>query len=275
MALNHTHTGYDNFVLANEIENQFNSMLDLMRFVTVDRSLVGVAGDTVKFHVYRATDGTQQLAMGEGNTKNIEVSYTPEEYKILLLQNRFPYYDEELMKDPMLIETGIKHMATDMFNQTNKRIMDEYEKTSLSVTASAYNFDAFVDAVARLSLPEAVDNGAEVFAYINPAQKAEIRKALKDDLKYVEAFARTGYVGTVAGVNLYTKNDASAEHIVVATREAVKVFVKKGTEVEQSTSFNRSADDANVRLNTIFSRKYFVPALVDETKAVKIIKTGI
>ena len=270
----HTHVGYDNFVLANEIENQFNSMLDLMRFVTVDRSLVGVAGDTVKFHVYRATEGTEQLGMGEGNTKNIEVTYTPEEYKIILLQNRFPYYDEELMKDPMLIETGIKHMATDMFNQTNKKIMAEYSKTSLTVPASAYNFDAFVDAVAKLSLPEEVDNGAEVFAYINPTQKAEIRKALKDDLQYVEAFARTGYVGTVAGVNLYTKNDAPAEHIVVATREAVKVFVKKGTEVEQSTAFNRSADDANIRLNQIFSRKYFVPALVDETKAVKIVKNA-
>jgi len=48
MALNHTHTLYDNFVLANEIEDQFNSMLDLARFVKVDRSLVGTAGDTVK-----------------------------------------------------------------------------------------------------------------------------------------------------------------------------------------------------------------------------------
>ncbi len=272
MALNHTHTIYDNFVLAQEIEDQFNSHLDLMRFVTVDNSLVGTAGDTLKVHVYRATDGTEQLAMGEGNTQNITVSYTPEEYKIVLLQNRFPYYDEEAMKDPMLIPTGLKHMATDMFNKSNEMIMAEYNKTSLTVSAGSYNFDAFVDAVAKMSLPEATDNGAEVFAFINPNQKAEIRKALKDDLKYVEAFARTGYVGTVAGVNLYTKNDAPSDGIVVATKDAVKYFVKKGAEVEQITSGNRGSNDANIRLNTIFGRKYFVPALVDESKAVKIVK---
>lgn len=271
MALNHTHVIYDNYVLANEIEDQFNSMVDLLRFVKVDRSLEGTAGDKVKFHVYRATDGTQQLAMGEGNTKNIEVTYTPEEYTIVLLQNRFPYYDEEAMKDPMLIPTGLKHMATDMFNQSNKMIMDEFAKTSLTSKADAYNFDAFVDAVAKLSLPEAVDNGKEVFAFINPTQKASIRKALKDDLKYVEAYARTGYVGTVAGVNLYTKNDAPADYIVVATSDAVTYFLKKGTEVEQVTKGNRSEDAANRRLNTIFSRKYFVPVLTDESQAVKIV----
>lgn len=265
------HTLYDNFVLANEIEDQFNSHLDLMRFVTVDDSLVGTAGDKVKFHVYRATDGTEKLAMGVGNTKNIEVSYTPEEYQIILLQNRFPYYDEEAMKDPMLIPTGLKHMATDMFNQSNKLIMDEFNKTSLTVSATAPDFNAFVDAVAKLSLPEATDNGAEVFAFINPTQKASVRKALKDDLKYVEAFARTGYVGTVAGVNLYTKNDAPADHIVVATKDAVTYFVKKGTEVEQVVQGNRSAEDANVRKNTIFARKYFIPVLRDESQAVKII----
>ena len=275
MALNHTHTLYDNFVLANEIEDQFNSMLDLARFVKVDRSLVGTAGDTVKIHVYRATDGTEQLEMGKGNTKNITVSYAPEEYKIILLQNRFPYYDEEAMKDPMLIPTGLRHMATDMFNESNKKIMAEFSKTSRSVNATSYNFDAFVDAVAQLSLPEAVDNGKEVFAFINPLQKAEVRKDLKDDLKSVEAFARTGYVGTVAGVNLYTKNDAPTDHIIVATEDAVTYFVKTGTEVEQVTAGNRSETAANVRLNTIFSRKYFIPALTDESQAVKIVKQTV
>lgn len=271
MALNHTHTIYDNYVLANEIEDQFNSHLDLMRFVNVDRTLVGVAGDTVKFHCYRASDGTEQLAMGAGNTKNIEVTYAPEEYQILLLQNRFPYYDEEAMKDPMLIPTGLKHMATDMFNQSNKMIIEEFAKTTLTVTSQAPDFNAFVDAVAKLSLPESVENGKEVFAFINPLQKASVRKALKDDLKYVEAFARTGYVGTVAGVNLYTKNDAPSDYIIVATKDAVTYFVKTGTEVEQVTKNNRGSNDANIRLNTIFSRKYFVPALTDETQAVKIV----
>lgn len=277
MALNHTHTIYDNHVLANEVEDQFNSMLDLLDFVTVNTDLEGTAGDKVIIHTYRATDGTEQLEMGAGNTKNIEVSYTDEEYKIILLQNRFPFYDEEEMKDPMLVPTGVKHMAVDMFNQSQKLVMDEFNKTGLTVTVPAYNFDAFVDAVAALDLPESNENGKTVFAFINPAQKAEIRKNLKDDLKYVEAYARTGYVGTVAGVNLYVKKNAPTDHIVVATAEAVTYFIKKGTEFEQYTRAqnNRSAEDANKRLNTMFSRKYFVPALTNESQAVKLTKSGV
>ena len=102
---------------------------------------------------------------------------------------------------------------------------------------------------------------------------AEVRKALKEDLKYVESFARTGYVGTVAGVNLYTKKDAVSGTIIIGTREAVTLFNKKGVEVEQVTANNRSETAANTRLNTIFSRKYYLAALTDETKAVKITVT--
>jgi hypothetical protein len=101
---------------------------------------------------------------------------------------------------------------------------------------------------------------------------AAVRKALKDDLKYVEAFAKQGYVGTVAGINLYTKKDATAGTIVIATKEAVTLFIKKGTEVEQITKDKRSEDAANVRKNTIFSRKYYFAALTDATKAVKMVK---
>ena len=51
-------TLYDNFFLSNEIEDQFNSHLDLQQFCTVDSSLTGTAGMVRKIHRYRATDGT-------------------------------------------------------------------------------------------------------------------------------------------------------------------------------------------------------------------------
>ena len=55
---------------------------------------------------------------------------------------------------------------------------------------------------------------------------------------------------------------------IVATKAAVTIFNKKGVEVELPP---RSADEANVRKNTAFSRKYYVVALTDESKAVKIV----
>lgn len=255
------HQVYDNFVLANEIEDQYNSRLDLARFCTVDNSLVGVPGMVKKINVYKATNGTEKLAMGEGNTKDIEVSYTEEEYRILLAQNRFKYFDEQEMTDPMVVTTGTRHMAVDMFNTVNADVFAEFNKATLEHTATTPDFACFADAAALLNVENLED--MELFAFVNPKDMAKVRKALKDELKYVEAFAKQGYVGTVAGWNLYTKKDAVENTIVGGTREAVTLFNKRGVEVEQDR-------DNDIRENTIWSRKYYFAALTDATKAVKI-----
>ena len=260
-------TPYENFYLSNEVEDQFNSHLDLAQFCTVDRTLEGTAGMKRVINVYSATDGTEKLAQGEGNSKSITVGHTSKEYEILLAQNRFDYYDEEAMKDPNLVPVGMKHAGTDLFNTANADIYAEYNKATLSTTPTAFDFAAFVDASAMLGLENIED--VSLFGFVNPKDMGAIRKALKDDLKYVEAFARNGYVGTVAGINLYGKADATEGTIVVATKDAVTLFVKTGVEVEQPP---RSAEEANVRQNTIFSRKYYLAALTDATKAVKMVK---
>ena len=259
------HVIYDNFYLSNEVEDQYNSHLDLMQFCTIDNSLEGVPGMKRRINVYSATDGTQKLAMGEGNTKSIEVSYENKEYEILMAQNRFEYYDEQAMIDPMLVPVGTRHMGTDLFNTVNAEVFAEFNKATLSVSVSNFDFAAFVDAQAKLNFENL--ESVSLFGFVCPADMAKIRKALKDDLKYVEAFSKNGYVGTVAGINLYTKKDAVPGTIVVATKEAVTLFNKKGTEVEQPP---RDSDDANIRKNTILSRKYYLAALTDATKVVKM-----
>ena len=256
------HTTYENFVLANEIEDQYNSLLDLAQFCTVDNTLAGTAGMVKEINVYSATNGTEKLAMGAGNTKDIEVGYTAEEYKILLAQNRFKYYDEQEMTDPMVVTTGVRHMAVDMFNTVNADVFAEFNKATLEIPLSGADyFGAFVDASAALNVEHV--EGLEKFVFVSNADMAKIRKAMKDDLKYVEAFARGGYVGTIADWNLYVKKDAVAGSIVGGTREAVTLFNKRGTEVEQ----DRNKD---TRENTIWSRKYYLAALTDATKAIKI-----
>ena len=262
-------TAYENFFLASIVEDQFNSHLNLARFCTVDTSLQGTAGMKKIINVYSATDGTEKLAQGEGNSKSITAGFTQKEYEILLAQNRFEWYDEEAMKDPQLVPVGMKHAGTDLFNTMNADIFAEYKKGSLTVPATAPNFDAFVDAIAKMNVEN--DENIEIFAFVNANVKAKLRKALKDDLKYVEAFARAGYIGTVANVNVYDKKDAEDNEIVVATKEAVRLLVKTGTETEQITKNARSETAANVRKNTAFSRKYYVAALDNDTKVVRII----
>lgn len=258
-------TTYQNFVLANEVEDQYNSHLDLMTFCTVDNSLVGTPGMKKKIVVYSATDGTEKLAMGEGNTKSIEATHTVKEYEILLAQNRFDYFDEEQMTDPLCVQTGMRHAGVDMFNTVQGDIFAEFQKATKTINTTAFGFDAFVDAVAGLNVEKL--EGIEVFGFVCNDDMAAIRKALKDDLKYVEAFVRSGYVGTVAGVNLYVKKDAKPGEICGGTKAAVTLFNKKGIEVEQER-------DGNIRKNSIFTRKFYLPALTDETKAFKIVKTA-
>ena len=254
-------TVYENFFLSNTVEDQFNSHLDLQQFCVVDNSLVGTAGMKRVIHTYRATDGTEKLTIGKGNTKSIEVSYAPVEYVIALAQNRFVWNDEHAMTDPMLVPVGMRHAGTDMFNTVQADIYGEFAKTGIEIPATNPDFEAFVDASAALNLENL--EGVTVFAFVCPKDKAKVRKALKDDLKYVEEYAKQGYIGTVAGINLYTKQDATEGEIIVAIRGAVTIFNKKGVETEQER-------DANTRVNSAYSRKYYVVALTDESKAVKI-----
>jgi hypothetical protein len=152
-----------------------------------------------------------------------------------------------------------------MFNHVNADIFAEFKKATLAHQASVFDFAAFVDAQALLNLENL--EGVSIFGFVCPADMAKVRKALKDDLKYVSEFSKNGYIGTVGGVNLYTKKDATPGEIIIATREAVTLFNKKGVEIEQPP---RDAEDANIRKNTILSRKYYLAALTDATKVVKI-----
>lgn len=255
-------TPYANFYLSNEIEDQLNSKLNLERFVTVDTNLVGTAGMTRKINVYSATTGKcEKLTKGNGNTKTIEAGYTQTPYTIALAQDRFKYFDEEAMEDPLVVVTGVRQTGTELVNTMQADIYGEFDNATLTLTNQPLNFGTFVDAVALMNLEAPQD--VEIFAIVSPADVATIRKQLKDDLKYVEAFSRNGYIGSVASVNIYTKKDATPGTVYVATKEAVTLFVKTGTEVEQER-------DANTRENTVYARKYYIAAFTDATKCVKV-----
>lgn len=132
----------------------------------------------------------------------------------------------------------------------------------MTVVSTTMDFNTFVDASAMLNLENL--EGVSIFGFVNATDVAKLRKALKEDLKYVEGFSKSGYVGTVAGINLYTKKNAETGKVVIATKEAVTLFNKKGTEVEQER-------EGNIRRNTVYSRKYYLAAMTNEAKAVKII----
>lgn len=257
MATNHTL--YDNFVLENKLEDLLTTNLDLNQFATHDDSLVENPGMVKKIHTYTSTGDVEELEMGEGNSQGIQVSFTEKEYRVGTTQGMFEYYDEQEMTDPLIIDAGLDGLAKRMTNNLTGKIVDEYEKAELVYTGTAWKFGDFVDAIAMY--PYEGEEG--LFCLINPAQKASIRKSLADDLKYVEDFARTGYIGSVCGVPIYVSKAVPAGEAFLATKEAITIYTKKGNETEQTR-------EPNIRKNTVFARKVMLVALTDATRVIKI-----
>lgn len=231
--------------------------------MTIDTSMTEAAGMKKVINTYTSTGSVEELGMGEGNSTEITVSFTPAEYEVKTYQGKFAFYDEQEMQDGMVVDTGLKHSADDMVNEFTSLAIAEMEKATLEVKPTAWSFDAVVDAIAEMN----IENEDGLFLLVSPADKAEIRKALKDDLSYSEAFARTGYIGSIAGVPVVVSKAVAAGKGYLATKEAVTVFIKKDTETE----YERDADTRN---NKYWVRKVGVVALTDATKICKITITA-
>lgn len=250
---------YDNVVLANKIEDILTTAVDLTSYMTVDTSMTQEAGMKKKINTYKAQGNVETLEMGSGNTGDIEVSFATKEYEVETVQGRFQYYDEQAMTDPMVVQAGLEGIAKTMINDFTKKAIAEFDKATLTVARTGFAFTDIVDAIAKLN----TENEDGLFILVGVADLAEFRKELQDDLKYSEDFVRTGYVGSVCGVPVIVTKAITNGNIYLASKDAVTLFIKKDTEVEQER-------DANVRNNKVYIRKVAVVALTDENKVVKL-----
>lgn len=250
---------YDNVVLANKIEDILTTAVDLTSYMTVDTSMTQEAGMKKKINTYKAQGNVETLEMGSGNTGDIEVSFATKEYEVETVQGRFQYYDEQAMTDPMVVQAGLEGIAKTMINDFTTKAVAEFDKATLTVQRTGFTFTDIVDAIAKLN----TENEDGLFILVGVADLAKFRKELADDLKYSEGFVRTGYVGSVCGVPVIVTKAITNGNIYLASKEAVTLFIKKDTEVEQER-------DANVRNNKVYIRKVAVVALTDENKVVKL-----
>lgn len=253
------HQVYENVVLSNKVNDILTTQIDLNAYMTIDTSMTENAGMKKIVNTYTASGEVEELAMGEGNSTEIEVSFEPREYDVKTYQGKFAFYDEQEMTDPMVVEVGLDGSAKTMINTFTEKAIDEFEKATLEVPTASWSFNTVVDAIAKMNL----ESEEGLFLLISPADQADIRKALKDDLKYSEGFVRTGYIGSVCGVPVIVSKAVPANKGYLATKEAVSVFIKKDTETE----YERNAD---IRKNSYWIRKVAVVALTDATKVVKI-----
>ena len=281
-------TGFTNEFIETEIANSRNSALNAQIFCTVDTTLQGNDGDIISIGRIAATGAAEDVAEGAGNTGKVSVGVSEIDYEVKTAQAWFQYTDERLRRTPKEVAAGISHLGVALYNKFNDEFYAELAKTTNTLSVTAFDFDAIVDAQSQISLDtysaDGMDEGAASDTQSSVASQTNIlvgkdllkalRKSAKDELKYVEGFLRTGYVGTIGGTNLYYSKlmDGTAykSTAFLFTKRAVTDFVKAGVETEISQKGSRSSDDANKRINNIFARQSYVVALTDSTKAVKI-----
>lgn len=181
-------------------------------------------------------------------------------YRIKSLQdNILRYYDDDQMTDPVLVDTKIQALAVSMVNNWTKKSIDEFHKTNNMAVFTDWGLANWADAIAIYS--NKYEDQAGLFCLCSMDLVPTIRKALGDYLKYTEAYIRTGAIGDVLGVPIYTSKALPKETMFLATRDAVTAFIKKGVFVEQ----DRNID---TKLNNIVASRYTVIALTNESKCI-------
>lgn len=253
---------FNNTVLANKYESILSTKLNMNQFMTIDNDLQAQPGMTKKVITKTATGSVDKLTQGNGNSHFVEVATSTNDYTVETVQGQFIYYDEEAMADPAVVDAGLNGLAEKMMNSFVSDAIAEFDKATLQqgyAKSSGIAFNDVVDALAKLNM----EDETSLFMLISPNSVAAFRKNLKDDLKYAEAFVRTGYIGSVCGVPCYISKAIADGVAFIASKEAITDFVKKGSVIEQDR-------DVDLRKNLIVARKVAVVALTDARKVVKI-----
>lgn len=264
MTLAVEHKGYENFVLANKLNNLLETKLNTRSLMTIDSDLTTVPGMKKVINRYTFTGAVEKLEKGEGNSTGGVVTFEPVEYTVEVNQQKFEYYDEDFMTDPKIVEVGLEGSSITMVNDLNSKYFAELEKATLTHEyTGTFSYDNIVDSIELMNL----EDESGLFVIIGTDLKAAIRK--DPDFKGARQgeILFNGQIGSVAGVPVIVSKKTPKGTAYLATKEAVTLFTKKESEVEQER-------DADVRLNTIFMRKVNLVALTDSTKVVKITKAS-
>lgn len=256
---------FDNKVLENKLTDILETKLDTVKLMTVDTDLEHNAGMKKVVNTYTYEGAVEAVAEGQANTKKGKVTFTEKEYVVQVKQQEFEYTDEQYMKDPMVLEVGLKGSATEMVNDMNNDFFVEIAKTTtLHTYQGPLNYDHVVDAIEKMTL----EDETGLFLLIGTDSKAMLRKDPDFKAAKLGEILYSGQIGNICGVPVIVSKKVPKNTQYLATKEAVTLFTKKKSEVEQDRVKNK-------RINIIIPRKVGVVALTDATKAVKMTSTPL
>ena len=272
------HQLYDNEVLAVKLDEILETYLNAQNLMTVDASLVEAAGmwKTINTYTYAPAEGGEgdgkwvglkPVGIGEGTDESAIVKLEAVNHEVKVHQQMFQYADEEIMRDPRILEVAMKGMAETMANHLNQQFFDAISSDQVlnhNAEAQPFSYELVVDALAGFANAKAAhEDEAGLFLLVNHVHRAEIRK----DPDFVSAqlgkILFDGQIGTIAGIPVIVSRKVPAGEAYLMSKEAVTCFVKKASEVEQERI-------ANTRTNKIYGRKVNLVAVTDSTKIVRL-----
>ena len=260
-------TIFPNRVIEAKAKDILTTQINARSMMTIDTSLTQNAGMVKTINTYTYTGAAEEVAAGSGNSTRGSIAYVGKDYTVKMVQQAFDYLDEDFMKDPVIVDFGIKGATSVM---TNKMTSDFYAALATKNGASelvkgitfakgkALSYDVIVDAISELNL----EDESKIFIVIPNAWKASLRKDADYQSAQMGEVIYNGQVGTVCGIPVIATK-ALTDKAYVMTNEAVTLFLKKDVEVEQDR-------DADKRKNSVYLRDCYVCALTDATKACKI-----
>lgn len=260
-------TVYPNKVIEAKAKDILTTQINARSMMTIDTSLTQNAGMVKTINTYTYTGTAEEVSAGSGNSTRGSIAYVGKDYTVKMVQQAFDYLDEDFMKDPVIVDFGIKGATSVM---TNKMTSDFYSALATKNGASelvtgitfakgkALSYDVIVDAISELNL----EDESKIFIVIPNAWKASLRKDADYKSAQMGEVIYNGQVGTICGIPVIATK-ALTDKAYVMTNEAVTLFLKKDVEVEQDR-------DADKRKNSVYLRDCYVCALTDATKACRI-----
>ena len=261
-------TVFPNKVIEAKAKDILTTQINARSMMTIDTSLTQNAGMVKTINTYTYTGSAEEVSAGSGNSTRGSISYVGNDYTVKMVQQAFDYLDEDFMKDPVIVDYGIKGATSVM---TNKMTSDFYSALATKGSGStelvkgitfakgkALSYDVIVDAISELNL----EDESKIFIVIPNAWKASLRKDADYKSAQMGEVIYNGQVGTICGIPVIATK-ALTDKAYVMTNEAVTLFLKKDVEVEQER-------DADKRKNSVYLRDCYVCALTDATKACKI-----
>lgn len=262
-------TVFSNKVIEAKAKDLLTTQVNARSMMTIDNSLTSTAGMIKTINTYTYSGVAEELAVGVGNTASTRgsIAYVGKDYTVKMVQQAADYFDEDFMKDNLIVDFMLKGATQVM---TNKMTSDFYAALATKnggtelvkgitfAKGKALSYDVIVDAISELN----VEDESGIFIVIPNAWKASLRKDADYKSAQMGEVIYNGQVGIIAGIPVIATK-ALTDKAYVMTKEAVTLFMKKDVEVEQER-------DADKRKNSIYLRDCYICALTDATKACKI-----